>query len=257
MKWLQKILETNLNAVLVTVLIHLLFVFVFLLFQLEPPIQQHEIVLEIDPESMEAMEDYFEAKEQVEEKMKALAEAQNLSLDDIRNLASNSKVAERKWESEAQRLSAEELQKQYEDELRKEMYGEDYDDVKQALADRAELEEFDFTASENDENAKKGNQSYYSGPALVKVELDNPEREHIFVDIPVFTCKGSGTVVVSILIDEYGKVIKADLVSVHANSDEDCLINSAIRSAKSSVFGVNVSRKQDAGTITYQFVPQI
>lgn len=257
MKWLDKILETNLNAVLVTVLIHLVILFIFLLVQLQPPKQQVEAVIIMDPENLEEMEKFFEAQEEVDKRMEELAQARNLSLDDIRNLASNNLPPDHAWESESQKLSAEELQKQYEDELRREMYGEDYEEINQRLNEEVEREEYDYSpgASDSDEQ-KQGNQEYYSGPALVKVELEDQNRGHVYIDIPVFVCRGTGIIVVSIEINEYGQVKKAQINSASASIDEDCMKEEAMRAAKSSIFSINQGKKTSKGTITYQFIEQ-
>lgn len=156
MKWLDKILETNLNAILVTVIIHLFVLFAFLLVQLKPPPQQEEAIIIMDPENLEEMERFFEAEEAIEERMKELAEAQNMSLEDIRNLATNSRVPENQnWDNEDQRLSAEELKQQYEDALRKEMYGDEYDEINEKLNETAERQEYDFSPNADD-TQKKG-----------------------------------------------------------------------------------------------------
>lgn len=256
MKWLDKILETNLNAILVTVIIHLMVLFAFLLVQLKPPPQQEEAIIIMDPENLEEMERFFEAEEAIEERMKELAEAQNMSLEDIRNLATNSRVPENQnWDNEDQRLSAEELKQQYEDALRKEMYGDDYYEINEKLNETAERQEYDFSPNA-DETQKKGNQDYYSGPALVKVELEDQDRGHVYIEIPVFICRGSGTAIVEIEINEYGQVIKTKLASVKASVDPDCISQAAINAANASIFSIKKTKKLTKGTITYQFIEQ-
>jgi len=255
MKWLNQILETNLNAILVTVLIHLLLFLIFLLVQLKPPPQQNEAIIVMDPENLEEMEKFFEAEEAIKEEMEALAQAQNISLEEIRNLSTNSKLPENEtWNKAYEKMSAEELKSQYEDALRKEMYGDEYEEINEKLNETAERQTFDFSATPDDQ--KQGNQSYYSGPALVKVELEDENRKHIFIDIPVFVCKGSGTIVVAIEIDQYGKVSKTKVIEATASQDLDCMTNEAVRAAEASIFGIKTSEKLTKGKITYQFIQQ-
>ncbi|MDA3910460.1 MAG: hypothetical protein PF448_03775 [Bacteroidales bacterium] len=253
---MDKILGTNLNAILVTVVIHLVLLFVFLLVQLKPPQQQNEAIIIMDPENLEEMERFFEAEEAIKEKMEELAKSQDISLEDIRNLSTNSKLPENKtWNEEYEKMSAEALKQQYEDALRKEMYGEDYDEINQKLNETAEIQEFDFSP-DAEQADKKGNQNYYSGPALVKVELEDRERNHVYIDIPVFVCRGAGTIVVEIEIDQYGKVSKTKVAEAQASQDLDCMINEAVRAAEASIFGIKTSEKSTKGKITYQFIQQ-
>ncbi len=255
MKLLDKILETNLNAVLVTILIHLGVLFAFLLAQLTPPPQKHEAIIIMDSDNLEEMEKFFEAKEEVEKRMKELAEAKNLSLQDIRNLGSNSLPKDHEWESEEQKQSAEELQKQYEDALRKEMYGDEYNKINQQLNENIERQEYNYTPKP-DKNQKQGSQQYYSGPALVNVELEDKTRGHVFIDIPVFICRGSGIIVIGINIDQYGQVKKTKVISAQASVDVDCMTKEAIRAAEASIFSIKTGEKSSKGTITYQFIEQ-
>jgi hypothetical protein len=253
MKWLNKILEANLNAILVTILIHMILIFAFLLARLNPPEQQNEAVIMMDPENLEEMEKYFEAKEEVEKKMQELAEAENMSLEEIRNLA-RSGTPEETPESERKQQTAEDIQRMYEDELRKEMYGDEYEEIKSELereVNRQEFSEYQGTPEESDQS---GDAEYYSGPSLVKVELENKDLRHYFIDIPVFTCRGSGTVILGIQIDKYGNVTSTSVKNTRIQSDEECLINAARQAALNSRFAA--SQNGTSGTITYRFIPQ-
>lgn len=253
MKWLNKILESNLNAVLVTVLIHLILIFIFLLMQLEPPEQQKEATVIIDPEKLEEMEKYFEAREKVEQKMQEAADAQDMSLEEIRNLARTEKMDHSQSETEKEK-TAEEIQEEYEDELRKEMYGDEYEDIKAKLEKETSRDEFSEYRGEPEKRDEKGDADYYSGPSLVKVELDNKELQHRYIDIPVFTCRGSGVVAVDIKIDSYGNVVKTDIQSKNIQFDEECLIQAAKEAALNSRFASSMNGT--TGTITYHFIPQ-
>jgi hypothetical protein len=256
MNWINKILDTNLNAILATVLIHLILLFVILLIQIVPPQQNKEAIIMMDAKNMDEMEQYFEAQKKVDKLMEEIAAAKNLSLEDIRNLSTNSKPESRQWENEEERLSAEELKQRYEDELRHEMYGDKYDKINEEINSETEIEKIGEYVSDKVEKPKQGNESYYSGPALVNVELDDETRGHIYIDIPVFTCKGSGTIVVYIEINENGEVIKTKLSSVIAEEDQECLTQAAIIAAKSSRFSIKKGVKNLKGKITYQFIEQ-
>src|SRR6056297_758752 len=253
MKWLNKILDANLNAILVTILIHMVLVFAFLLARLNPPEQQNEAVIMMDPENLEEMEKYFEAKEEVEKKMQELAEAENMSLEEIRNLARYGEPGELPEESKKQQ-TADEIQRMYEDELRKEMYGDEYEDIKAELQREVSRDEFSGYKSASDGQEESGDADYYSGKSLVKVELENKNLRHYYIDIPVFTCKGSGTVVLGIRIDKHGNVTTTEILGTQIRSDEACLKNAARQAALNSRFAA--SPNGTSGTITYRFIPQ-
>lgn len=251
MKWLNKILESNLNAVLVTVLIHLILIFIFLLMQLEPPEQQKEATVIIDPEKLEEMEKYFEAREKVEQEMQEAAAAEDMSLEEIRNLARTEKMDRSQSEKEK---TAKEIQEKYENELRKEMYGDKYEDIKAELEKEISRDEFSEIKGKPEKRDEKGDADYYSGPSLVKVELKNKDLQHRYIDIPVFTCRGSGLVVVDIKIDSHGNVVKTNIQSRNIQFDEECLIQAAKEAARNSRFASNMNGT--TGTITYHFIPQ-
>lgn len=252
MKWIDKISKINLNAVLVTVLIHLVLFFGFLLTRLQAPEQQNEAVVLVDPEKLEEMEKYFEAQEKVEDKMQEMAEKNDMSLSEIKNLA-RSGESESKKTNNSKESTAKDLQKQYEEEIRKEMYGEKYNEIKKELEKQNTRDNITGYTGEK-EKTQKGDADYYSGPSLVKVKIKNKNLEHYYIDIPVFTCKGSGKVVVSINIDQHGNVVKTEIKKTSINSDRECLMKASRNAALNSRF--ESSKKGTSGTISYQFIPQ-
>jgi hypothetical protein len=253
MKWLDNILASNLNAVLITVLIHLVLVFIFLLMQLHPPEQQKEATIIIDPEKLEEMEKYFEAKEKIEKEMQEEKLSQDMTLEKIRNLARSANMNNADDASDKQQ-SAKEIQEKYEEELRKEMYGDKYEDVKAELDKEISRDEFSEYRQTPESMDKEGDADYYTGPSLVKVELENKKLRHHYIDIPVFTCRGSGVVVVGITVDSFGNVVNADIINAPEHSGRKCLIQAAKQAAMNSRFAS--SQNGTTGNITYHFIPQ-
>jgi hypothetical protein len=253
MKWLNNILESNLNAVLITVLIHLVLVFIFLLMQLHPPEQQKEATIIIDPEKLEEMEKYFEAKEKIEKEMQEEALSKNMTIEEIRNLARTANIEAEKQASDKQQ-TAKEIQEKYEEELRKEMYGDKYEEIKAELDKEISRDDFSEYRQTPESMDKKGDADYYTGPSLVKVELENKDLRHHYIDIPVFTCRGSGVVVVGITVDNFGNVVNANTLSAPEHVDSNCLIQAAKQAAMNSRFAS--SQNGTSGEITYHFIPQ-
>ncbi|MFW5805804.1 MAG: energy transducer TonB, partial [Bacteroidales bacterium] len=202
---------------------------------------------------LEEMEKYFEAKEKIEKEMQEKALSQDMTLEEIRNLARSSNMNNADDASDKQQ-SAKEIQEKYEEELRKEMYGDKYEDVKAELDKEISRDEFSEYRQTPESLDKEGDADYYTGPSLVKVELENKKLRHHYIDIPVFTCRGSGVVVVGITVDSFGNVVNADIINAPGHSGSNCLIQAAKQAAMNSRFAS--SENGTTGTITYHFIPQ-
>ena len=51
----------------------------------------------------------------------------------------------------------------------------------------------------------------YEGRVIVKFDLENRSAQHL--DVPGYQCKGRADIIVSIVVDDDGKIVSADLVS--------------------------------------------
>lgn len=94
---------------------------------------------------------------------------------------------------------------------------------------------------------------YYSGPSSVSYNLKG--RHKIYLPIPVFKCENSGLVKVSIIVNQYGRVTKVNVLENGSKTEDQCLWDTAIEAAKRSRFSES-SKKSQEGTITYNFVKQ-
>lgn len=95
----------------------------------------------------------------------------------------------------------------------------------------------------------------YAGPTRIYYDLAG--RNHVFLPIPIYKCQGSGKVVLIIDVDQKGNVSSASIVEEESTTAEECLIETAISSARRSRFSAdfNAPRSQ-RGTLTYIFVAQ-
>jgi len=73
---------------------------------------------------------------------------------------------------------------------------------------------------------------------------------------PVYTCESGGKVVINIVVDNNGQVIKTDYNSGASTTKNGCLIDMAEEYAKSSTFTTSNEREKQLGTITYNFPGQ-
>ena len=99
---------------------------------------------------------------------------------------------------------------------------------------------------------QKQNKSY-SGPVTASFNMAG--RDPLDNPIPTYRCKTNGTVVVTVSIDELGKVIEAR-INESASSPNECLRAESEKYARKWRFDYSSrSRKQD-GTITFTFSAQ-
>ncbi len=73
---------------------------------------------------------------------------------------------------------------------------------------------------------------------------------------PVYTCEGFGKVVINIKVDERGRVISTDYNESASTTTNGCLIDSAKEYAVQAIFSTKAGKKQQLGTISYNFPGQ-
>jgi hypothetical protein len=95
----------------------------------------------------------------------------------------------------------------------------------------------------------------YQGPTRIYYDLVG--RNHTYLPIPIYKCQGSGKVVLLITVDQKGNVENASIVDSESTTSEECLVETAIGSARISRFNADFSApKEQKGTLTYIFVAQ-
>lgn len=82
------------------------------------------------------------------------------------------------------------------------------------------------------------------------------ERTALELPNPVYTCDSGGKVVVSIEVNDFGKVTKASYNKKASTTENGCLIDSALDYAKSSKFTTKRGKKKQLGSISYSFPGQ-
>ena len=70
---------------------------------------------------------------------------------------------------------------------------------------------------------------------------------------PVFTCERNGKVVVSITVDEAGRVTKTAIDRANSTTTDDCLLENSLLYAQKAKFNAVSGKKEQIGTITYIF----
>ena len=80
-------------------------------------------------------------------------------------------------------------------------------------------------------------------------------RNSVYVPNPVYTCSGSGTVVVNITVDGKGRVIDQQINERSSDTTNGCLWDAALDYASQTVFS-SAERASQLGSITYYFPGQ-
>jgi len=238
MKWLKE----HRHGVMGTVIFHLLLAIFLVCMGISRLDSQGRVVIELDlPEP--------EIVQQKQEELKKKEEIVRQSADDevremLRSLAVNEDAVN----------EAQERVEEYIEQIREEIggsYGNRYrvnknkhynEDSIRALRDKKErmLDSLQSTV--------------YVGKSSVSYNIKG--RYKTYLPIPIFKCEFGGTVVVAVVVNRKGRVVKAEVVDAKSRKD-DCLREVAVDAALSSEFNADEKApERQAGTITYNFVKQ-
>ncbi|MFV0566062.1 MAG: TonB family protein [Flavobacteriaceae bacterium] len=78
-------------------------------------------------------------------------------------------------------------------------------------------------------------------------------RTHLYMPTPIYLCENGGKIVVNITVNANGKVTDA-YINTSSTSDNECLKERALEYAKEAVFNADTSKKEQLGSITFNFV---
>ena len=82
------------------------------------------------------------------------------------------------------------------------------------------------------------------------------DRKDLELPNPVYTCYGSGKIVINIEVDHLGKVKKTSYNKSASTTSNVCLINAALEYSAQARFTTYASRAKQLGTITFNFPGQ-
>ncbi len=110
----------------------------------------------------------------------------------------------------------------------------------------------------NSETGKKDEAVVKSGNrnrnTTISYQLVN--RNDIELPNPVYTCYGSGKVVINIEVNTLGKVVKNSYNRTSSTTSNECLIDAALEYSALARFTTDASRTTQLGTITFNFPGQ-
>ncbi len=244
-------------AILGTVLFHVLFFFVTNFVTLKSPFNGSSYQEEITEVEIET-----DAIEMDEEMLEMLNKQNQLNNEPLYNLASDENdQRERSYEN----FSTQSIDEQVESEARKleQQYFEEWasthpDEPAPSRSNNSE------TADDNQQKKQTANQNNnvdteggnaFAGQVMVSFNLKS--RKAYSLEIPGYTCNGSGTVVIDIKVDKNGDVRDAELNTGLSVGATECMIAKAKRYAKRARFNYSgTADNAQNGTITYKFQGQ-
>ncbi|HBC05562.1 MAG: hypothetical protein CL528_02255 [Aequorivita sp.] len=81
-------------------------------------------------------------------------------------------------------------------------------------------------------------------------------RKDIDLPNPVYTCYGSGKVVINVEVNNLGKVVKNSYNKTASTTSNECLIDAALEYSEQARFTTDASKARQLGTITFNFPGQ-
>jgi outer membrane biosynthesis protein TonB len=112
------------------------------------------------------------------------------------------------------------------------------------------------TKLSNSDNNKTGEAVVEGGNRNTTISYRLVNRKDLDLPNPVYTCYGSGKVVISIEVDETGRVVKSSYSKSASTTDNECLIDAALEYAAIARFNTDASKQKQLGTITFNFPGQ-
>ncbi|MFT5877580.1 MAG: hypothetical protein ACJA2N_000766 [Salibacteraceae bacterium] len=98
-------------------------------------------------------------------------------------------------------------------------------------------------------------ESAFKGNTNITYKLSN--RFDTRLNVPVYMCQYGGVVVINIAVNQEGKVLSVKLDEESSKTNDACLIDAALKSAKRTRFNRKKSAsKVQLGSITYKFIEQ-
>lgn len=108
----------------------------------------------------------------------------------------------------------------------------------------------------NSQGQKTGEAVVKSGNRNTTISYQLVNRNDIDLPNPVYTCYGSGKVVINIEVDQLGKVVKNGYNKTASTTTNECLIDAALEYSEQARFSSDATKARQLGTITFNFPGQ-
>lgn len=108
----------------------------------------------------------------------------------------------------------------------------------------------------NSESDKEGQAVVKGGNRNTTISYQLVNRQDIDLPNPVYTCYGSGKVVINVEVNDLGKVVKSSYNKTASTTSNQCLIDAASEYSQQARFNTDASRAKQLGTISFNFPGQ-
>ena len=112
------------------------------------------------------------------------------------------------------------------------------------------------TKFSNSESGKDNVAVVKSGNRRTTISYQLVNRTDIDLPNPVYTCYGSGKVVINVEVNNLGKVVKNSYNRTASTTSNECLIDAAIEYSAMARFNTDAAKVKQLGTITFNFPGQ-
>ena len=240
---LDERIQENATGILGTIAFHLVLILVFLVLKISTEKSRMESLIMVDFDD-ELTEEQLESEEAPDPEFeKRLARYLEESRSNVPvNLA-------RQIDQE---LSTE----KYVQEVEKDLDAnrpEDWKEMQERLKELEELDQEELIMEADD--AEQSPPELFQGPTNIYYNLEY--RYHLRLPVPVYKCEGAGLIEVKIVVDQRGRVLKAETDKPGDTANEICLAEAARNAALNTRFNADYDAPDhQVGTITYHFIAQ-
>ena len=240
---MQEWMQENATGILGTIAFHMLLAVVFLIIKISSEKSYLDSIILFDIEE-EVAED------RIEEDMPDPVFDQRMA-DYLEQASSNIPV------NLARNVEEEISTEKYVEELEQEMNDnrpESWEEMQERLKELEEISQEELILEAENKDAVQETEPY-TGPTNIYYALEN--RWHMRLPVPVYKCEGSGLIEVSIVVDQRGRVVQAEVDQQGASAGNSCLAEAAKTAALRTRFNTDYkAASRQVGTITYHFIAQ-
>jgi hypothetical protein len=241
--------EGRFVGILGTVIIHLIAAIIFMSFQLKSIQKEMAYAFQVELAPIEVPDPAEKKIEVTPSSVEKILSGDEEMLNIARNLANRSE----------QKINPDDYIDMVKEELIKsgKLGADNYIDEQKRAPQPDEGLSFENKKEEKENKPEESQKmaSNYQGPTRIYYDISG--RTHTYLPLPIYKCKGSGKVVLSIEVNQKGIVEKADIISNVSTATDQCLIETAINTALISRFNSDInSPKIQKGTLSYHFVAQ-
>ncbi len=240
-------LKEHRHGVMGTVIFHLVLAIFLVCVGISRLDSQQRIEIEIDMPEPEIVQQKQEEQERKEQILRQSADEEVNEL--LRSLAVNEDVVKKNAETQPH-----ERVKEYIEQIQEEI-DSDYGGRYRANKNKHYKEDSIRAQRDKKERMLDSLQStVYVGKSSVSYNIKG--RYKTYLPIPVYKCEFGGKVVVAVVVNRQGRVIKAEIVDAESNKDDTLREVAADAALKSEFNADEKAPERQSGTITYNFVKQ-